>query len=126
MSCPVCGETRFRTSDGAVQVSPLLRGLCYLQKCPSKDSAISSHLDETADPIVSSFDLKKVTSPPCLYLIKLDVELDVVAPLGLDKLVGLLLRLALGVEVSVHGRHTAQCVHCSVFFPLDRTRSDIS
>ena len=52
----------------------------------SKASAILSNSDETADTIVSSFDLKKVASPPCLYLIKLDVELDVVAPLGLDKL----------------------------------------
>ena len=38
----------------------------------------------------------------------MDVKLDVVAPLGLDELVDLLLRLALGVEVRSHGRHAGK------------------
>ena len=38
----------------------------------------------------------------------MDVKLGVVAPLGLDELVELLLRLALGVEVRSHGRHAGK------------------
>ena len=76
---------------------------------PSKVSAISSSSDETADPIVSSLDLKKITLPPCLYLIKLDVKLGVDDPLYLRLDVDdWYLRLALGIEVCVHGRHTGK------------------
>ena len=32
---------------------------------PNKASAVSSNFDDTADPNVSSLDLKKITSPPC-------------------------------------------------------------